>query len=103
MTLLSARCWRTRCRTFGASELVAVDAAESALVLKGLASAPWTGDQSLLGFRAFHQLGVTEKDGWKAPAGQPGEDYPTTTYKAFLKWLDGPGKDFRVKKFVPKK
>ena len=32
-----------------------------------------------------------------------GKDYVELTRQAYLKWLDGPGKDYRIKKLVPKK
>ncbi len=93
-------------------EEVALPAEESKLILKVLAEGDWTqngrGEQphALYG---FHNLGLTEKDGWKEPVlppaqpGQPPIDFGTVQKDAFVKWLAGPGKDYRIKKVVPKK
>ncbi len=81
-------------------EQVPVAADESKLILQALVEGNWNSGPALL---AFLQLGLTEKDGWKDPVVKPGENYIASTKDAFVKWLDAPGKDYRVKKFVPKK
>lgn len=87
------------------SEWVSVPAEESQLVLKALAEADWgarnTGPSAAM--NAFFQLGLTDKDGWKNPVTKPGENYFTSHKDAYVKWLDGPGKDYQVKKIVAKK
>lgn len=83
---------------------------ESRLILKGLAEADWKQGNRFQGtnpFTAFNQLGLRPQDGWVQPQvrAQPGQqvDYAALTKEAFVKWLDGPGKDYRVKRLVPKK
>jgi hypothetical protein len=87
-------------------EPVPIDAAESALILKCLAEADWRAGLNgapPAAASALYQLRLTEKDGWKQPVVKPGEDGFAKTKEAFVKWLDGPGKDYRIKKLVPKK
>lgn len=91
---------------FGTAERVPLGAVESQQILRGLAAVEWTSDRSYTvptALRAFYRLGLGERDGWSAPANRPGEDYAVTTYKAFVKWLDGPGKDYRIKTYAPQK
>ena len=58
---------------------------------------------------AFQCLYLTEKQGWiepvivAAPAGQPQPDYGLVMKDAFTKWRAGAGKDYVIKKLVPKK
>jgi hypothetical protein len=58
---------------------------------------------------AFYQLYLTEKDGWiapvivAAPPGTPQPDYGLVMKDAFAKWRAGPGRDYVIKKLVPKK
>jgi hypothetical protein len=87
-------------------EAVPIAADENKLILKALAEGDWRIDPKdvrLNGFLAVYRLGLGEADGWKAPIGKPGEEYSETTRKAFAAWLAGPGKDYRIKKFVPAK
>jgi hypothetical protein len=99
----------------GETEQVAIPAEESKLTLKGLAEAEWSntlrpgaaaGEPNAM--QAFNMLGLTAKDGWVPPAivvqpGGPAPDYAAIHKDAFLRWLEGPGKDYRIKKFVPAK
>lgn len=88
------------------TEQVEVPADESKLILKALAESEWKNDRAgsrLNGPAAFYALALTDKDGWKQPAAQPGVDFTALTKEAFVKWLDGPGKDYKIKKIVPKK
>ncbi|MBN9122335.1 MAG: hypothetical protein J0I06_24880 [Planctomycetes bacterium] len=88
------------------TEAVALTADESRPILKALAEGAWKVDrfdQTLNGYRSFVLLGLTEADGWKPPAPEAGKDVVELTRAAYIKWLDGPGKDYRIKKLVPKK
>jgi hypothetical protein len=86
-------------------EPIAVD--ESRALLKALAEGKWTprpaGDEGAHAYAAFAQLGLTDKDGWQYPKAEAGKDFTEQVREAFAKWLDGPGKDYRVKKLVEKK
>lgn len=92
-------------------EQVPISAEESKLILKGLAEVDWAKfDRSAPnGMQAFYSLGLTDKDGWVAPKavppqpGQPAPNYNLLTKEAFVRWLDGPGKDYVIKRIVPKK
>ena len=89
----------------GEAELVSIGAEESRLILKGLADGDWndrTGGPTHPLY-AFHRLNLTDKDGWKQPNLKPGADFNSQLREAFVKWLDGPGKDYQIKKYVPKK
>ena len=94
----------------GEIEEVALPADESKLILKALIEGDWQATR--IGgapnpFMAFNQLGLNEKDGWVQPIivnvpGQPGPDYAVVMKDAFGKWLESTGKDYRIKKVVPK-
>jgi hypothetical protein len=87
-------------------ESVPINADENRLILKALAEGDWKNDPTgvrLSGFVAIYRLGLSEAEGWTAPGGKPGEEYTETMRKAFIAWLTGPGKDYRIKKLVPKK
>jgi hypothetical protein len=92
---------------FDKFEQVAIPVDESRALLKALAEGKWAvrpaGDDGNHGYAAFSQLGLTDKDGWKFPKVEPGKDFAEQVREAFATWLDGPGKDYRVKKFVEKK
>lgn len=107
--------YRSGPETGGPVDHVPLGADESKQLLKALAEGDWVAQfrpgvealpNSVL---AFHQLGLTDKDGWKPPTpprpapGQPPVDYNALTKEAFVKWLDGPGQDYRIKKIVPKR
>lgn len=95
----------------GATDQVPIAADESKLILKGLADADWTKFDRTApnGMQAFYSLGLRDKDGWVAPKPvppQPGQtpvNYNLLTKEAFVKWLDGPGKDYAIKRIVSKK
>lgn len=78
---------------------------ESKLILKGLSEANWTKFDPNLPppATAFYMLGLTTEDGWNAPKLQPGSDFNSLMREAFEKWIEGPGKDYRINKFVLKK
>src|SRR5262249_31219369 len=99
--------------TFDARE-VAIPAEESKLILQALSEGDWSMNAPRANFSeplpllAFYQLRLTNKDGWVEPVvvnrpGAPPVDYGAVTRDAFAKWRDGPGKDYVVKKIVPKK
>jgi hypothetical protein len=97
----------------GEVDQVPIGAEESKLILKALADADWKavrpGPGATNPMQAFYQLGLTDKDGWKPPVfppqkpGQPPVDFVGVQKEAFVKWLAGPGKDYQIKKVVPKK
>jgi hypothetical protein len=102
--------YRTYPQTGAKVEEVAVPADESNLILRGLAEGDWTGriDPRPNALTAFYHLGLTAKDGWAEPVfpkPKPGEvvDFNAIQKAAVVKWLDGPGKNYQIKKFVPKK
>jgi hypothetical protein len=92
-----------------------INAEESKLILQALVQAPWNqnirpgpGGQTANAYTAFLSLGLTEQDGWKQPIfpkvqpGQPRPDFAAIQKTAFTNWLAGPGKDYVIKKMVPK-
>ncbi|MBA4063804.1 MAG: hypothetical protein C0501_08845 [Isosphaera sp.] len=90
------------------TEVVKVPADESRLILKGLAEGDWSryDPNGANGSQTFYRLGLTAADGWvqpavSNPAGAP-VDFTAILKDAFGKWVDGPGKDYRVNKVVPK-
>ena len=95
----------------GETERVAIPAEESKLILKALAELDWTKIDRAgpNGLQSFYMLALTEKDGWVPPKpvrpqpGQPAVNFNEITKEAFVKWLDGPGKDYTMKKYVAKK
>lgn len=96
----------------GPAEQVPIGAEESKLILKGLLDGEWKADRfgTLANpFSASYQLGLTNKDGWvepvvaPSPPGVPQPDFAAIRKAEFAKWLAGPGKDYQIKTFVPKK
>jgi hypothetical protein len=95
----------------GEVDQVPINAEESKLILKGIAESDWAKFDRTApnGMQSFYSLGLTDKDGWVPPKpvrpqpGQPAVNFNELTKEAFVKWLDGPGKDYVVKKIVPKK
>jgi hypothetical protein len=100
----------------GEVDQVAVNADESKLILKGLAEGEWSNNfrgpntaTGLSAMQAFYSLGLTVKDGWvqpqiaPQPPGAPPIDFGAVMKDAYVKWLDGPGKNYVIKKVVPKK
>ena len=69
----------------------------------------WTDDPSPHPLAAVQRLHLTAKEGWvepvivAAPAEQPQPDYGLVMQDAFAKWRAGAGKDYVIKKLVPKK
>ncbi len=89
----------------GEVELVPIDAAENAAILKAISEGDWTvavtGYTTLSSFYQF--LGVGESDGWKHPVAKPGENHNLVMQKAYQDWLAGPGAKFRFQKYVAKR
>ncbi|MBA4190939.1 MAG: hypothetical protein C0467_23370 [Planctomycetaceae bacterium] len=96
----------------GEVEQVAIGADENTLVLKALTEGDWgiqnaRFDAPPSPFQAFQSLNLTAKDGWITPVivnapGAPPVDYGMVQKDAFMKWLDGAGKNYQIKKLVPK-
>ncbi|MCS6867032.1 MAG: hypothetical protein RMJ56_12400 [Gemmataceae bacterium] len=93
----------------GEVDQVPINAEESQLILKALADAEWKDTRfgQLSPLQAFYQLGLTEKDGWIQPMivtvpGQPAPDFNAIMKDAYTRWLATAGKNYRIKKFVPK-
>jgi hypothetical protein len=87
------------------TETVKVPAEESKLILKALAEADWKKPDAdgVNPMQAFYQLGLNDAAGWKQPQVKPGADFQEMMKEAFVKWLDGAGKDYQIQKNVPKK
>jgi len=88
-----------------------VSVADSRRVLNALAEGDWskvTADAPPA-VGAFYALGLTPDHKWVAPKpvvaqpGQPATNYNAQLQKAFAEWLDGPGKDYQIEKFVQKR
>jgi hypothetical protein len=87
---------------------------ESRLILKALGDGEWSNlfRPGALArpnpVQAFYSLGLNDKDGWAAPVippalpGAPAVDFNAIQKDAFMKWLDGAGKNYQIKKVVPK-
>ncbi len=96
----------------GEVDQVAIGADESKLLLQSLTEGNWSSinvrfDAPPSPLQAFQSLGLTDKDGWIAPVivnapGAPQADYGAIQKDAFLKWLAGEGKNYQIKKLVPK-
>jgi hypothetical protein len=97
--------YRAYPETGGEVDTIKLPVEESRLILKSLAEGDWKkyDPDTINGMQAFYQLALTEKDGWKQPQPKPGADFADTMKEAFIKWLDGPGKDYQIGKVVPKK
>jgi len=81
------------------------------LILQTLAEADWGQIEEepspFQPVQAFYALGLTPQDGWNPPKlvlqpGQTPQDFNKMMHKAYVDWLKGPGKDYRIKKFVAK-
>lgn len=92
---------------FGSRDVdqVPVPADESRLILKALAERDWAKREPGVpgATEVFFSLGLTPNDGWTQPKAKPGVDYTTQIKSEFTKWRDGPGKDYQVKRVVPRK
>jgi hypothetical protein len=107
--LIAARTLVMKYRTYPengeATERVKVPADESQLILKTIAEADWKkADENGPGaVQSFYQLGLNAESGFQDPESKPGVDYRDALKAAFVAWLAGPGKDYRIEKVVPKK
>lgn len=80
-----------------------LSAEESKLLLAGLNDADWTTDTNgVSGFTAFRAMALSQRDGWTQPGVKQGANVIDEYKKAYTAWLAGSGKDYRVKKLVPK-
>lgn len=77
---------------------------ESQLMLKALAEGDWTIDEGKAApsYVAFSLLGLTKADGWEPVKPTKGGNFIRETQAAFRTWLDGPGKEYRIKSLVAK-
>ncbi len=101
----------------GEVDQVAIAADESKTILKALLEGDWSSQAVRPGpfggnpnpLQAFYALGLNQKDGWvqpiiaPSPPGAPQPDYGLIMKDAFAKWREGAGKDYVIKKIVPKK
>ncbi len=99
------------------TDQITIPAEENKLIFAALLEADWSTRPPPLGWKddpvphplaAFQQLYLTEKDGWVEPLiaaapGAPVLDYGQVMKDAFTKWRAGPGKDYVIKRVVPKK
>lgn len=98
----------TKYRTFPEdgrqTEMVKLSADESKLILKALAEADWKNNEpdTVRPLEAFYHLGLGDATGWKQPQPKPGVDFQDNLRDSFVKWLEGPGKDYQIEKVVPK-
>lgn len=97
--------YRSQPQTGGDIGLEKIPADESRRILQGLAEASWSKSEMGLppATNAFYMLGLTEEQGWTQPKVQPGADFNEELRRAFGKWAEGAGKDYRISKFVVKK
>ena len=87
-----------------------IGAEESKRILAALAGGDWTkfDRDAPNGMQAFNMLGLTPQDGFVRPRPMPAKpgqapvNFNQLTQEAFVQWLTGPGKDYRIKKLVPK-
>jgi hypothetical protein len=87
------------------TETITLSAEESRPILRALSEGKWKTERassSLNGYSAFAMLGLTDKDGWKQPKVEEGKDFFEQMRVAYNAWLEGAGKDYRIKKLVPK-
>jgi hypothetical protein len=107
---LTAGALLTRYRNYpdfagGGVDQEAIPADESRLILKALLERDWTKPDvsGMSPTQLFFSLGLNEKDGWTMPKPQQGMNFNVLLKDEFAKWLDGAGKDYRIKKLVSKK
>jgi hypothetical protein len=91
--------------TSGGVDQQDIAADESKLILKIIAERDWTkpDPSGINPTQLFFSLGLTEKDEWKMPKPQPGMNFNALLKADYLLWLDGAGKDYRIKHLVAKK
>ena len=75
-----------------------IDAAESKLIMKALATAKWEASAvgQLNPQRLFYQLGVHPEDGWKPPQKANAEELR----QAIQEWIKSNAESFRIKRYV---
>jgi hypothetical protein len=107
---LTAAALLTRYRTYpdfasAGVDQTAIPADESRLILKALLERDWVKIEANAPSptQLFFTLGLTDKDGWMMPKPQPGMVFNAVLKDEFARWLDGPGKDYQIKRLVPKK
>jgi hypothetical protein len=87
----------------GEIEQTPIPAEESKLILKGLTEGDWlTPNEGWNAFQLVSMLGLNTQDGWKQPMFKPGQNPNAVLKQAFTTWLNGPGKDYVIKRIAPK-
>lgn len=79
----------------------AIDAEESKMILKEIASPEWKAETPLSS--TISMLGLTAKDGWKIPQIMPGDDMNKVYGEAYIKWHKESGDKFQIQRFVAEK
>lgn len=84
-------------------EQVPLPRQEQELILQGLLEGDWDAEVPGLpnGVAVFGMLGLGPKDGFIYPKLKPGEKIGNAFKKAFADWLQGPGKDYVIRRFSP--
>jgi hypothetical protein len=98
--LMAAQILVTKYRTpKGGNNQEPIDAAESKAILNAIATASWKparfGETSP--YQLFNQLGISDKDGWKAPVRVKNQDEIRDAVQA---WIKSNGDSYRIKRFV---
>lgn len=99
--LMAAQILVTKYRTpKGGNNQEPIDAAESKAILNAIATANWKpaarfGEPNP--YQLFSQLGITDKDGWKAPVRVKSQDEIREAVQA---WIKSNGDSYRIKRFV---
>lgn len=91
-----------RKRTSGNDMAVPIDAEQSKLILKALATADWTPSNDFMKLSprmVLYKLPLTKKDGWNPPAGNDAKAQSAYAQK----WLNDNAEKYRIEKFVAKK
>jgi hypothetical protein len=89
----------------GQVDQVPIPLGESRLILKSLLDKDWVKlDPAVPNpTQLFFSLQLTDADGWTPPKPQQGAVYNAQLKEEFTKWLDGPGKEYQIKRFVTKR
>src|SRR5262249_24232054 len=88
-----------RTRKGPAEKAEPIDAEQSKLILKALASADWTPPKDftqLSPLMVLGRLSLTEKDGWKPPPGQDPKAYAAYAQR----WLADHAATYRIERYV---
>ena len=81
----------------------AINAEESKLILKELASPEWKAETPFPLASTISILGLTPKEGWKIPQIMPGDDMNKVYGEAYIKWHKESGDKFHIQRYVMEK